>query len=500
MMQSSLLNYRKTHKNFSFFLNLFLVGIASYLSIRFAYKVGFASNDVVAIWPAAALSYWAVRRFGPWAMLPIFLADALNMVLFLPHLMPFGLINGIGNALAPWLAVLIEQKWSQSENPFANLRSTLASILVAMPTLSIFAAMVGTLFVSTHYHLPLSAASGLLWQWFLSDYTGCLVFVPILFTFPHLRLTTQKKRTLIIDSLVITLSILGVWYVTYSGLSIKLGNYPTVFLTMPAMLWLSLREDTPRVMTGLAALSVSSFIITIQTLDRMGSASWMALQLYIVVVVFSSYIVHALQLERTQLVKTLTKERDILEQRVEERTRELELLATKDGLTGILNRRCFFLTAEKEFKRARGEKPISLILMDIDEFKKINDTFGHAVGDQVMVAITQTITNMIRQGADSFARMGGEEFTLILPETDLSGAVLTAERLRRAIETLDFYAAPISQKNQEEHIHFHCTCSFGVVQWDLNNKDINHALYLADQALYNAKQAGRNQVVRFPEE
>jgi diguanylate cyclase (GGDEF)-like protein len=473
------------------------VGLVSYLSIRLAFQVGFATNDIVAIWPAVAISYWAVRRFGPWAMVPIFLADAINLIFFVPHLVPIGFINGFGNAIAPWIGVMFERIWSKAENPFENVRSTLVSILVGMSTLSLVAAIIGTSNISIYYQIPLPAAAGLFWTWFLSDFTGCLVFAPVLFLVPQIQLTAVKRKDLLVDSLVIFVSMFGVWLTTSTGFSDSLGHYPTVFLTMPAMIWLSMREDTPRVMLGITLLALGSFIFTIQVVDNLGSASWMALQLYIVVIVFSAYVVHAMQLERTHLVKTLAMERDILEQRVLERTNELEKLATIDPLTGALNRRSFFRTAEQEFKRARGEKPISLILLDIDKFKNVNDTYGHATGDEVLVTMTKTIQNMIRGGADNLARMGGEEFAILLPETNLEGAVQTAERLRTAIENLSFLSATvIKQPNQNTPREFHITCSFGVAECDLNIADINQTFSYADKALYEAKNKGRNQVAR----
>lgn len=474
------------------------VGLASYLSIRLAFRVGFATNDIIAIWPAAAISYWAVRRFGPWAMVPIFLADAINLIFFVPHLVPIGFINGLGNAIAPWIGVMFERIWSRSEKPFENVRSTLVSILVGMSTLSLVAAIIGSSNISIHYQIPLPAAAGLFWTWFLSDFTGCLVFAPVLFLVPQIQLTAVKRKDLLVDSLVVFVSMFGVLLTTSTGFSDSLGHYPTVFLTMPAMIWLSMREDTPKVMLGITLLALGSFIFTIQVVDNLGSASWMALQLYIVVIVFSAYVVHAMQLERTHLVKTLAMERDILEQRVLERTNELEKLATIDPLTGALNRRSFFRIAEQEFKRSRGEKPISLILLDIDKFKNINDTYGHTTGDKVLITLTETIQKMIRGGADNLARMGGEEFAILLPETTLEGAAQTAERLRAAVENLTFISdTVIKPSDQKTPREFHITCSFGVAECDLQIANINRTFSNADKALYEAKNKGRNQVTRY---
>ena len=471
------------------------IGLLSFISIRFAYLVGFATNDIVAIWPAAAISYWAIRKYGPWAMLPIFLADAAHLYIFLPHLVPIGFINSFGNAIAPWIGVLVERLWYKGEEPFKNMQSTLASIFAGMGILSFVAGLIGTTNLSLLYGIPFISAIGLFWRWLLSDYTGCLVFAPVLFTIGKFRFNTGDLRKSLIDRILVFVSLLGLWWSSSSGMSMNLGHYPTIFLTMPAMIWLSLRDDTSRTMLGTALLAVASFIFTIQSIDTIGSTTWLTLQLYIVVIVFASYVVHAMQLERTQLIMTLAKERDILEQRVSERTHELEKLATIDSLTGALNRRSFFTLAAEELKRARGEKPLCVILMDIDEFKKVNDNYGHAMGDKVLVSMTDLIQSLIRQGSDKFCRMGGEEFTLLLPDTRLKGAVQTAERIRILIEQLTYsIVGNMDIPNPKAPREFNITCSFGVAEFDLSHGDVNRTLSIADNALYKAKNSGRNKV------
>jgi diguanylate cyclase (GGDEF)-like protein len=482
----------------SFILKLALVAVASFLSIRLAYRVGFATNDIVAIWPAAAISYWAVRRLGPWAILPIFLADAVHLYFYLPHLVPIGFINSFGNAIAPLIGVVLERIWNKSGETFKNVQSTLASILVGMGGLSFIAAVIGTTNISILYHIPYPTASVLFWQWLLSDYTGCLVFAPVFFTISQYRLSSSDRKKVIIDRILILISLLGLWLTSVSGMSSNLGYYPTVFLTMPAMIWLSLREDSSRTMLGISVLATASFIFTIQSIDAIGSTTWLTLQLYIIVIVFSAYVVHAIQLERTQLIKTLATERDILEQRIAERTRELEELATIDPLTGAYNRRSFFILASEELKRSRGQKPLSIILMDIDEFKKVNDNYGHAMGDKVLASMTDLIQSLIRQGSDKFCRMGGEEFTLLLPDTKLDGAVQTAERIRGLIEQLSYsILGEMDIPNPDAPREFHITCSFGVAEFDLSNGDVNRTLSIADNALYMAKNNGRNQVAVY---
>ncbi|WEJ62350.1 sensor domain-containing diguanylate cyclase [Thiomicrorhabdus lithotrophica] len=161
---------------------------------------------------------------------------------------------------------------------------------------------------------------------------------------------------------------------------------------------------------------------------------------------------------------------------------QLELLSETDTLTGISNRLVFNRTLVQEIQRAhRYHSELALLMFDIDHFKNVNDTYGHEVGDQVLVTLCEIISELLRE-TDVFCRIGGEEFTVVMPETSLEQATQTAERLRKAIETLPSETLPTS-----------LTVSFGVVsmtRWD-NDKTI---LKRVDDALYQAKKNGRNRV------
>ena len=165
----------------------------------------------------------------------------------------------------------------------------------------------------------------------------------------------------------------------------------------------------------------------------------------------------------------------------------LDLLAKKamiDGLTGLWNRRHFDerLLAEIALFQ-RYQKPFSCILLDVDHFKNVNDSFGHPQGDEVLQMVSQVLTKNSRQ-EDVACRYGGEEFALLLPCTELQGAKMLAERIRKEIEGREF-----SFNGSTARV----TCSFGVAQAKLGQ---NHLLIeRADHALYKAKRGGRNQVV-----
>lgn len=153
--------------------------------------------------------------------------------------------------------------------------------------------------------------------------------------------------------------------------------------------------------------------------------------------------------------------------------------ANTDYLTGIPNRRHFLELSQQQFQiAARYGKPLSLILIDLDYFKQINDTFGHSAGDAVLTQFTQVCSNILRK-ADIFGRMGGEEFAVTLPETPLARARLVGEKIRRAVENTIFHV------NGEQTIAF--TISAGITSRRKEDISFESLLIRADQLLYQAK-------------
>lgn len=158
-------------------------------------------------------------------------------------------------------------------------------------------------------------------------------------------------------------------------------------------------------------------------------------------------------------------------------------LVTQDGLTEIFNRRKFTEEADREFSRAsRYGRPLALILFDIDHFKAINDRFGHLCGDFVLKRIAGQVKEMLRP-EQIVARIGGEEFAVLCPETDLEGAGALAERLRETVAAEPFEFAGVGVEVR---------CSFGVAALRPDLSSSEQLFALADRALYQSKRAGRN--------
>jgi diguanylate cyclase (GGDEF)-like protein len=164
---------------------------------------------------------------------------------------------------------------------------------------------------------------------------------------------------------------------------------------------------------------------------------------------------------------------------------QFQKLATTDSLTGIYNRRYFYEKAEAEFNRSsRKNKIFSIMFLDLDKFKHINDKFGHAAGDAFLKGFADNVQTHLRS-YDTFARVGGEEFAILLPNTDKNNASIIAERIRASTEALI-----IPFENQLLKI----TVSVGVVENSNEIKSIDQIMNNADKRLYQAKCNGRNQI------
>lgn len=160
-------------------------------------------------------------------------------------------------------------------------------------------------------------------------------------------------------------------------------------------------------------------------------------------------------------------------------------LSEVDALTGVANRRAFTRDGQRDLLHAhRMGLPIAVVAVDVDHFKRVNDVFGHAVGDAVLAEVARRIRRAIRD-VDTLARLGGEEFAVLLPGADASSASLAAERIRESLSQ-----EPISTTLGDLHV----TASFGVAR-ALPGEDLAGAMVRADEALYEAKRAGRDRVV-----
>jgi len=209
---------------------------------------------------------------------------------------------------------------------------------------------------------------------------------------------------------------------------------------------------------------------------------------FIIIITFTINSIYIRELDILKLNKTLEK-------KVEQRTKELKIVNKKlleisstDFLTNISNRRHFFETGIKSFHLAKREKTdLSIICIDIDYFKKINDTYGHNIGDEILKLIANTMNKFIRK-SDTLARTGGEEFTILLNNTDENNAFILAEKLRLEVEKSSY-------KDSDTQINV--TISLGISQIKEDDEELDSIIIRADKALYQAKETNRNKSVIY---
>jgi diguanylate cyclase (GGDEF)-like protein len=166
--------------------------------------------------------------------------------------------------------------------------------------------------------------------------------------------------------------------------------------------------------------------------------------------------------------------------------KELHKLSITDGLTGLLNRKHILELLDREISRSRRYgHPVSVLMLDIDHFKNVNDTYGHQTGDAVMRRLADCLCETVREN-DLVGRYGGEEFLILLPDSNARNSAQTAQRIRKMVQDLE-----IETSNENVSV----TVSIGVSSYPQYGQDANAVICAADAALYQAKSSGRNQVV-----
>ncbi|MBZ0145891.1 MAG: diguanylate cyclase [Rhodocyclaceae bacterium] len=190
-----------------------------------------------------------------------------------------------------------------------------------------------------------------------------------------------------------------------------------------------------------------------------------------------------------KLIAVVETLRDITAQKTAQD--ELQRLATRDGLTSVANRRSFDDMLNMEWRRAsRESRALSLLMVDVDFFKRFNDTYGHQGGDECLRQVAAAMSGVVKRASDAVARYGGEEFAILLPATEPDGALIVAERIRAAVTALRL---PHSGSEVADHV----TVSIGVASIQVTGNGVPSSLVAADDAaLYRAKHTGRNRVVQ----
>jgi len=509
LQQSSVAQY-PTAKD-QFFVFVFYLALA--LITQSVFKT-------ITVWPAAGVALAAVLIFGARIWPSIAVATFVSVLAYFAELgqspistpqLLINLMTVIGNTLAALAALRISGRVKSMGESFANF---------SWLTRKFFSAVILFGFVSAVFGVGAYWLIGQPWNvgfvpalasWAISNIVGAIVIAPVLMTLRLEGVTLRRARELRPHVLATLLLLILMWTIFGPGQTFIPPVFHQPSFVLFPLLFVALTRGQTFTYFFLALTFFSVWLGTshgygpfLDSHEEMINASMQAFIGSSVVVIL---LVQALFLEQRRLFSEQRRMRECwtenlentnrqLEQKVAERTRELsaanrklEALSNTDGLTQLANRRRFDKVLEAEiFRLRRSGAPLSLIMLDVDFFKKFNDTHGHVAGDECLRQVGALIKSLVNRPTDLSARYGGEEFAVILPETNSEGALAIAERLRRGIAGL---AIPHAASSVAKHV----TASLGVVTVIPNIAlSATELVKLADTQLYQAKQNGRNRI------
>lgn len=472
-------------------LNVLLIVLYAGLGrLTFAASVEYGNVSTVVFAPEGVALALAIL-FGPRIAPGIVLGQVLLSYWCGPSLLG-GIAIGGFNAAEAVLGAWLFRRWRLSSG-FGRPRDVALFIFMILFILQPISATGGVLTLYANSMVPAGTMDWLLsplgnpleplsspdllpsaWlHWWLGNALGQMLVTPLLLSW----LTPANHKSSPRLRLELTVMVAGT-----AGVLLLAHGFPTLrpallLLCYALMIWIGLRR-------GIRAVTLFNLVITAgivaaavqggNILANLPDANRLFyIGFFISIGIFASLILYAMFQERRDLIQQLTE------------------LASKDPLTHASNRRHFLEQAERELALARRHRhPVSLVLVDLDNFKDVNDRFGHTTGDDVLKAFVRCCDATLRTG-DLVGRIGGEEFALMLPRANLRDACDATERLRRIFAGLPMTATACDAPP------VHVTFSAGVVEQD-GQATLAELYRAADQALYQAKHAGRNRVAVSP--
>lgn len=485
-----------------------LAGLLYFAGARLGVAASAMSEGIAIFWlpNGILLAALLLARVRDW---PAYLLAAVAAEV-LADLPAFTLAQAIGFAAVNLFECLLAAtllRLLASPFRFDRLRNVVLFGLVALLLAPGLAALPGAAIYAMDAEAQ--ASFWLYWRiWWVGDSLGVLLVVPLALSWFAKRPADGGGGP--VEAGVIVALALGLaWYVFAQPHQAAPRLSDTPFLLLPVVLWAAVRLGVRETAALGLIIAVAAIVADLHGLGPFladsPEATVLNVQMTLATLLFSSLALAALLQElRDRNARLLARERELsqsqdairqmnleLESRVEARTaelqeanRRLEALASVDPLTGASNRRHFLEMAQIEIDRAqRLGLPVAAIMLDLDHFKRINDAHGHEAGDNVLQTFAQAVRQSLRS-SDIFARMGGEEFLLLLPGQDRKAAHVLAERLRSLTESLEFSTCA-----------GRITVSIGIATLGTADAcDLAGLMRQADRALYQAKHAGRNRI------
>ncbi|HXZ97151.1 MAG TPA: diguanylate cyclase [Burkholderiales bacterium] len=447
---------------------------AAKASLLLAIPPGYATP----IWPPSGIALAATLMLGARIWPGIWLGAALINFAVASSLVA-AIVIGCGNTLEALAGAALVRRYIADVPPYFD-RAWNVVTFVALAALSCTIAAtigVGSLALGGTVSWPEFVQNW--WTWWQGDTTGIIITTPLILAW-GVRNDIVWSRATILEAAGFGLSLLLVAFVVFGDGIGFLPSFPLTFMILPFIIWAAFRFSRREVTTAIAAVCCVAVWYSIEGRGPFALHT-LNLSLLMLLAFISTVVVTG------EILSAVVGERKRTTDKLELALHELRGQAITDPLTGLFNRRYLSEFLLREWIRARRkESSIAIIMIDIDYFKQVNDTYGHEAGDVVLTEIAALLKSQIR-GSDIACRFGGEEFALVLPDATLDGVQRRAEDIWEATGRL----TPKFSSQQLGRI----TASFGVALSPEHAGDPESLLRAADQALYQAKAAGRDRVV-----
>jgi diguanylate cyclase (GGDEF)-like protein len=468
---------------------------AAFLAYVLAAGLGLAlalpGTNASPFWPPTALALALLYRYGL-RLWPIVLAGAftINLLFMLRAGVPplsalcASIGVGLGNMLEAALGIWLLRRYAGENFPFSSLRGLGAFVLFCAVLATAISASIG---VTCSRWANLSGATdyGENWlAWWVGDASGALTMAPILMLLLRARWRIPDRPRMIEACGLFLALVLGTMIVFGLWLNHGEHRYPLVFFLLPLILWAVLRFQTAGAVNAVFLISLIAAMGSLQGGGPFARAdvhqSLILLQLFITVLTGTTLGLGAVLAERSSLFARLAQA-----------NRELQQLAFNDPLTGLPNRLTLIDRVQQADRAARRDRTYAAILfLDLDRFKRINDSLGHAAGDELLKTMAVRLRASVRE-VDSVCRIGGDEFVVLLP--DIEAAADAAIVATKIIETMQ---VPVHLGNLDLAV----TTSIGIALIPDDGDDGGDLIRHADLAMYRAKQRGRNNFLFYTQE
>jgi diguanylate cyclase (GGDEF)-like protein len=444
---------------------------AAKLALLAAIPPGYAT----AVWPPSGIALASVLLLGSRIWPGIWLGASLVNVTVQSSFVAATLM-GAGNTLEALAGAALVRAFIGLPGAFRHGEDVVKFVVIAAASATIAATVAAAPLAFVH-SLQLPELLWNWWTWWQGDTVGIIVVAPLVLAWAVRTHPAWTPRKIAEGSLLVCL-LSGVMYAIFgAGMASYVPSLPLTFAILPFIIWAAFRFRQREVATVNALVCAMAVWFTLEGSGPFAQGSLneslLLLLAFLCTVVTTGLVLNAVNADRGRAVAAT--------QRLLQEMREQTI---RDSLTSLYNRRFLQDYLERELIRARRERaPLALIMMDLDRFKRLNDSEGHQAGDQVLVQMGALLKRHVR-GSDIACRYGGEEFAVVLPKTTLESAQRRSAEICSAIR-------------REAELLRGVTASLGVALCPAHATDAEELLRAADHALYEAKRAGRNQVRIF---